>query len=464
MDIYKLSIDELHAGYDSGALTVRKVALACMKRVAEMDKGENGLNAVLELNPELLFLADALDLKRARGEKLGPLFGVPVLLKDNINTGDKLTTTAGSLALKNNFAPKDAGVAKKLRAADALILGKANMTEFANFMSDGMSNGYSSRGGQVVSFHNRESDPSGSSTGSAVGVAAGYCPVSVGTETGGSIISPAMEAGLVGIKPTIGLISRAGIVPISLSQDTAGPMARTVRDAALLLAALAGEDEKDPATWGRAVQAEEWMNPSPRGLRGLRLGICLTNKGEVQEQDNRCADAMLERLKEAGAQLIELPDIPHAKGHFPIMLHEFKRAMNAYLSALGESAPVKTLEEIIAFNQRHAKTALKYGQRLLLDAEHTTSGTLTEPRYIEAMLEREATREKMDALFDEHRLDAVFFYGYTNIAPFCGYPCMTVRIGTKSNGVPVGSYFVARHFEEKTLFRIGYEVERLCIG
>lgn len=461
MDIHTLTIDQIQAGYDSGTLTVHDVALACMRRIAEIDQSESGYNAVAELNPDLLFLADALDAKRRRGEPLGPLFGVPILLKDNINTHDKMMTTAGSLALVGNYPPTDATLVTNLRAADALLLGKANMTEFANFMSDTMSNGYSSRGGQVISPFDRESDPSGSSTGSAVGVATGLCPVSVGTETGGSIISPAQEAGVVGIKPTIGLISRSGIAPISNTLDTAGPMARTVRDAALLLAALVGADPNDPATGSQAISTSAWFAPSPQGLSGLRIGVCRTNSDEIQEEDRAAAEALLTRMTEAGAVTIDPLAIPNAKLHWAVMVYEFKRALNAYLNALGEGAPVKTLEEIIDYNQAHAKRALKYGQRTLLQAQREASGNLTDPVYIQAMIERDKTRKDVDALFEEHRLDMVFFFGFTNIAPYCGYPCMTLPIGVKRNGVPIGCYFMARHFDEKMLFRAAYAVEAM---
>lgn len=276
-------IDQLQEAFKAGKLTVKELVLLYLNRIAKFDCGDNGLKAVLEINPDALFLAEALDRKLARGEQTGALFGIPVLIKDNINTSDRMHTRAGSFALKDNYAPADAAIVKKLREADAVLLGKANMTEFANFMTDGeMPDGYSACGGQVINPYVREKTPGGSSSGSAVAVAAGFCTAAIGTETCGSIVSPSGQNGIVGIKPTLGLVGRSGIIPISSTLDTAGPMARTVRDAAIVLDVISGEDPDDPATFLQPVTvcADAAAESS---LTGLKIGIYRPGTTACQE-------------------------------------------------------------------------------------------------------------------------------------------------------------------------------------
>ena len=450
-DAIYASIGEIHSLYREKKLTVRELALALLSRIAEIDKSPGGINSVLEINPDVLFIADELDRKLHNGEDLPALFGIPILLKDNINTADKLHTSAGSIALADNYAPCDAPIVTALREAGTLILGKANMTEFANYMSsDGMPSGYSSRGGQVVNPFNRSITPSGSSSGSAVAAAAGLCTVSIGTETSGSIISPASHNGITGIKPTGGLVERSGIIPISNTLDTAGPMARTVRDAAVLLGVMAGKDYT-----GNCVKD---------GLKGIRAGINRYKKpGDTETTDEEIAsfNNLCRLISDAGAILIE--NINFEPGAFAgkIMLYEFKTCMNHYLSTLGGSSPIHTLGDIIKYNQAHAAAALAYGQSRLLDAENNASGTLTEGEYIKALNEREKAISALDRLFEENRLDIILCERPTNIAPFTGFPSMTIPLGQRKDGLPIGSYWIARRFDEATIIKTAFVAEQI---
>ncbi len=465
------SIGDIHRSYAQGETTVRAVVLSYLSRIAAIDSCEGGLRSVLEINPDALFLADELDERLEKGEAMGPLFGIPILLKDNINTADRLHTSAGSVALADHHAPYDARIVAALRGAGAVILGKANMTEFANYMTrEDMPSGYSSRGGQVVNPYNREKTPSGSSSGSAVAVAAGLCAASVGTETAGSILSPAGQNGIVGIKPTMGLVGRSGIVPISSTHDTAGPMARTVWDASVLLGVLAGYDKRDPATWARAADAPEDYTQflDAKGLHGMRIGINRSQMLDdfVLSQEQKAGfDRLLATLAKSGATLVDRVDIDSNFAIGKIMRSEFKACMNYYLSTLGKSAGVKTLEDIVRYNQQHAAAALKYGQTILIDAQNNTSGNMTEPEYIEALAEREKAIAELNRLFDEHRIDVMLCETFTNIAPFTGFPSMTIPIGQREDKLPMDSYWIARRFDEKTLLRAAYAAEQaLCVS
>ena len=443
------------------------MVLSYLNRIAKIDKCGDGLNSVLEINPDALFIADELDKALIHGGMIPPLFGIPVLLKDNINTADRLHTGAGSVALADNYAPYDAHVAKCLRKAGALILGKANMTEFANYMTrEGMPSGYSSRGGQVLNPYNRSVTPSGSSSGSAVAVAAGLCAISVGSETSGSIISPAQHNGIVGIKPTLGLVGRSGIVPISTTLDTAGPMARTVRDAAALLGAIAGIDPGDAATHSHnpAINTDYTKHLSGNGLAGMKIGINRYKKPESagsDEEETKAFNDLCRLLSEAGAELIDNVNIESGSFTGKIMRYEFKACMNYYLSTLKEASPVKTLKDIIKYNQANAAIALKYGQSLLLDTENNTSGTMTEGEYIEALCEREKAIAKLNNLFNENRLDVLLCENYTDIAPFTGFPSMSIPIGKRKDNLPIGSYWIARRFDEATLLKAAYAAEQV---
>ncbi len=459
------TISELHAAFRDGSLTVRELVLSFLARIAEIDKGENGLNSVLEINPDALFIADSLDKKIRSGETLGALFGIPVLLKDNINTADRMHTSAGSLALQGNYAPYDAFIVKRLRQADAVILGKANMTEFANFITDGeMPNGYSSRGGQVINPHVRENTPSGSSSGSAVAVAAGLCTVSVGTETCGSIISPAGQNGIVGLKPTLGLVSRSGIIPIAHTFDVAGPMARTVEDAAKLLDVLAGVDPDDASTFAQPKRMKyDYLLHT--GLSGMKIGIYRPQvPDELSLADDRKADFDLfcKSLSDAGAVLTDDIQIDLEFNMWNIMRYEFKSDMNYYLSTLGDRSELKTLGDIIAYNQAHPETALKYGQSTFVNVEDNTSGNMTEPEYLNELAIRENVIKGFDQIFEQYNIDIILCRTFNNIiAPCVGFPSLILPIGKLQSNQPIDCYLMARRYDEATLLKVAYAIEQL---
>ena len=464
-DLIHASIQDIHSLYKQKQLTVRSLVFEFLSRIAKLDHCPGGLNSILEINPDALFIADTLDEKLRKNKEMPPLFGIPVLLKDNINTSDRLHTSAGSVALKDNFASCDAHIVSALRKAGALILGKANMTEFANYMSrEGMPSGYSSRGGQVLNPFNRSVTPSGSSSGSAVAAAAGLCTVSIGTEKSGSIISPASHNGIVGIKPTLGLVGRSGIIPISGTLDTAGPMARSVRDAAVLLGVIAGSDPCDIATHTHIppvqINYEKFLEKD--GLRGMRIGInrfIKPDDSDLTEEGRAAFKNLCKVITEAGAVMIDNINIEPSSFAGKIMRYEFKACFNYYLSAFGTSS-MKTLKDIIEYNQAHAEVALKYGQSILIDAENNTSGKLTESEYIEALNEREKTIVLLNKVFDENRLDIMLCETPTNIAPFTGFPVMTIPIGQRKDSLPVGSYWIARRFDETSLLKAAYAAEQ----
>lgn len=463
--LQEATIQEIRQAFASGELTSRRLTLMYLERIAEFDKAGSSLNSVLELNPDALYIAEALDLERAEGRIRGPLHGIPVLLKDNINTADKMHTSAGTLALADSFAPEDAFLVKRLREQGAVIIGKANMTELANFMSDVMPSGYSSRGGQVLNpYGPGKFDPGGSSTGSAVAVAANLCTVAVGTETSGSILDPACCNSIVGIKPTLGLISRTGICPITYTQDTAGPLARTVEDAAILLEAMTGIDPEDPATWAsRGREPSDYRSClDPSGLAGARIGINRGYEEEFTAEEKALIDQCIRRMEEAGAEIVEHTDLPHKADHSCVLLYEFKSALNRYLAALDPRLPVKSLRDIIEFNNYHAEEALKYGQSLLLRAEHDTSGTLTEAQYIRDRLQdwRRSREEGIDRLLQEYSLDALFCPGVTDSPAVSGYPSIIVPAGFTETGKPFGVAFTGTAYSESTLIRIAYSFEQ----
>jgi len=437
-----------------------------LDRIAKLDSRPNGLNSVLEVNPDALFIADMLDARRARGEALGALHGIPILLKDNINTCDGMRTSAGSLALAGHYAGRDAFIVSRLRGAGALILGKTNMTEFANAMADDMPNGYSSRGGQVKSNFASVSDPSGSSTGSAVAVSAGLCAAAVGTETCGSIISPSWNASIVGVKPTLGMISRDGFLPIAGTLDTAGPMARDVRDAALLLNALAGVDPSDAATLSRPTKINNSGDVAHVTLKGLRVGVSRAFmdklEGDASRESCDMALALLPQIERQGVILVEA-DLPRAEEGEKslgdllgvIVNHEMKSAINRYFAAIGEAT---TLIDIIKYNIDHQDVALKYGQAVL-ERVQRRSGRLTEPEYLEALALREAMARRTDAVFTENRLDILLSVVPVAHAPLLGFPAMTLPIGQTGAGQPVGSYWMARRWDDIRLLEIGKTLE-----
>lgn len=469
MEIVEATITAIQAALDSGDMTSRQLVLFYLDRIASHDKNGLTINSVLEINPDALFIASALDHERAMQGSRGPLHGIPILLKDNINTGDNMHTSAGSLALANSYAGEDAFLVRKLREAGAIILGKANMTEFANFMTNGMPSGYSSRGGQVLNPYNISTPTGGSSAGSGVAVACNFCMASIGTETSGSILNPCNLSSTVGIKPTVGLVSRSGILPLSNSQDTAGPMARTVTDAVLVLNAIVDNDPSDAAMgsgyWRKHTDYTAFLDAN--GLNGARIGIPRDYFfEELTDEQLTIFNEAVEKMRQRGAIIVDPADIRTARQivYSSVVLNEFKSSLNAYLSKLPPSAKIRSLKDIIAFNNEYPIETLKYGQSTLLSAETTTSGTLTETPYLRdrATDLKLCQIEGIDATMEEHQLDALLFpadFG-ARITSRAGYPSIVVPAGYTSKGVPFGVAFAARAYEEPTLIKLAFSYEQ----
>src|SRR5881628_1025206 len=353
-ELDELTMAELQEGMKSGRFTARSIAEKYLARIEEIDKRGPGMHSLLEINPDALAIADALDQERKAKGPRGPLHGIPVLIKDNIGTRDRMTTTAGSLALAGSIPASDAFVARRLREAGAIILGKTNLSEWANFRSSHSSSGWSGRGGQTRNPYALDRNPCGSSSGSGVAVSANLCALAVGTETDGSIVCPSSANGIVGIKPTLGLVSRSGIIPIAHSQDTAGPMARTMRDAAILLGALAGPDHGDPATLsassrGQITDYTKYLDPN--GLRGARIGVARSKFFGFSDVVDKTINDALATMKSAGAVIVDPANLETAgkfdDSEFDVLLYEFKADLNGYLASLGPRATVKSLQEII---------------------------------------------------------------------------------------------------------------------
>jgi len=467
-DIVELTISDAQAAMEDGRLTSRGLVSAYLDRIGRFDRGGPALNSVLEVNPDALHIAEAMDHERRRKGARGPLHGIPLLLKDNIDTADKLHTSAGSLALKDSYAAADSGVAAALRRAGAVILGKANMTEWANFMTANMPSGYSSRGGQVLCpYGPGRFQVGGSSSGSGAATAANLCMAAIGTETSGSILSPASSNSVVGIKPTVGAVSRSGIIPIMTTQDTAGPLARTVRDAAIVLGAICGPDETDPATWlgeGR-VHSDYTQFCDPDALQGVRLGVPRALYERLDEGHVVVINSAIEQLRAAGAVVIDPVDLPCTSEQYEraAMLHEFKPALNRYLSGLAPWVPVHSLRELIEYNLERPESMLRYGQTLLLEAE-TKSGTLTEPEY-SAALQRGiylSTARGIDWALAEYKLRALVVPGNwgAQIAARAGYPSVCVPAGYTSEGQPLGLTFTASAWSEPVLIGLAYAFEQ----
>jgi amidase len=477
------TVDALQRRLAAGTLTSRRLTAAYLARIAALDRRGPALHHVIETNPDALAIAEALDAERRTKRARGPLHGVPVLLKDNVDTHDRTTTTAGSLALAGSVPPRDATVARKLREAGAVLLGKANLSEWANIRSTHSSSGWSARGGQAKNPYSLDRNPCGSSSGSAAAVAANLCALAIGTETDGSIVCPSSATGIVGLKPTLGLVSRAGIIPIAHSQDTAGPMARTVRDAAILLGALVGVDERDAATAESATHAAADYTRflDAEGLRGARIGVVRKSFGFNPRVDRLMEDALAEMARR-GAVLVDPADIPHAgeydESELEVLLFELKADLAAYLRELGPGAPVKTLADVIAFNEAHRAEEMPYfGQELFLRAEE--KGPLTTPAYLEALEKnrRLSRAEGIDAVMDQHRLDALvaptggpawttdvvngdhFSGGSSTPAAVAGYPNIDVPAG-EVFGLPVGLSFMGRAWSEPTLLKLAFAFEQ----
>jgi len=464
VNIEELSILEMSELLASGALTSLDLVQMYLERIAKYDKSGIMLNSVLEINPDALHIAEAMDYERKYKGKRSPLHGIPILLKDNINTGDMMHTSAGSLALAGHYAAQDAFLVRKLRAAGAVILGKANMTEFANYITEGMLGGYSSRGGQVKNPYDASKTPSGSSSGSAVAVAASLCAAAVGTETNGSIISPARANCVVGIKPTVGLVSRAGIIPIATAQDTAGPLARTVRDAALLLGAMTGVDDSDPATWKSAWGAyTDYTQFLAADVKGLRVGVGMAKYAEFTKDEQALLQEAADVLKAAGIEILEhnlsgngLP--PEGSS---VLRHEFKAGLNYYLSTADNRTGLKTLADIMAFNIAEPENCLRYGQKRFEMAQ-ATGGTLTEPEYLtDRLKDMQRTRnDGIDKIMDDLKLDALLYLENTSIAAVSGYPATIVPAGFGSDGTAYGITFIGKAFSEPTLLKLANVYEQ----
>ncbi len=476
------TITDLQARMREGTLTSRELTLAYLGRIADLDKSGPRLNAVIELNPDALGAAEASDAERRAGHVRGPLHGIPVLIKDNIATADRMQTTAGSLALVGARPRADAALVARLRAAGAVLLGKTNLSEWANFRSSASTSGWSGRGGQTLNPYALDRDPDGSSSGSAVAVSANLCAVAVGTETNGSIVSPASVCGIVGVKPTVGLVSRSGIIPVSFSQDTAGPMARTVRDAAVLLGAMAGGDPADPATAGRppGYSTDYLVGLARDGLKGARIGVVEGTFGFNPRMEPIQARAV-EALRAAGAVIVEHVELPKTdqlqQAEFEVLLYEFKDGLNRYLSTLAPGAPVTSLADIIRFDDAHRSSEMPYfGQEVFLRAQG--KGPLAENAYGEARgyCLKVARREGIDAVMAAQRLDALVAMtsgpawtldpvngdpdtgGSSSFAAIAGYPNVTVP-ADQVLGLPVGISFFGRAWSEGTLLRLAADFE-----
>ena len=478
----EITVDRLREGIESGEYTALSIAEKYLARIDQLDKKGPAVNAIIEIDPDALSIAEELDRERKAEGSRGPLHGIPIILKDNIDTGDRMQTTAGSLALEGSIAPRDSFVAERLRDAGAVILAKANLSEWANFRGRNSVSGWSGRGGLTRNPYALDRNACGSSSGSAVAVSANLCPLAIGTETNGSVICPSSINGIVGIKPTVGLVSRSGIIPISHNQDTAGPMARTVRDAALLLGALTGVDPRDKveASAGR-LHADYTHFLDSDGLRGARIGVWRGAMGFSGRVDELINNALLV-MKERGAELVDPIELPlrSAYGDAPreVLLHEFKAGLNAYLAGLKQNVKVRNLSDVIAFNEQHADEELRhFGQEILIAADQR--GGLDSQPYQDALQKarRLSRTEGIDRAMSEHKLDAIVTsstgpawvtdlvhgdrssHGSASPAAIAGYPHITVPAGFV-RGLPVGISFFGARFSEAVLLKIAYAFEQ----
>ncbi|MGB5471020.1 MAG: amidase [Woeseiaceae bacterium] len=478
-DFSEASIAGLHDQLQRGEISAEELAEWYLRRIEVIDSSGPQLNSMIEINPDALHIARSLDSEWKTTGPRGPLHGIPVVLKANIDTADKMHTSAGSLAMTDHVPPDDAFIVKQLRNAGAVILGKSNLSEWANFRSSRSSSGWSSVGGQTKNPYDTARTPCGSSSGSAVAVAANLTVLAVGTETDGSIVCPAGVNGIVGIKPTLGLVSRSGIIPIAHSQDTAGPMARSVRDAALLLNAMAGIDAGDPATANAEIHEDYSSNLTANGLREKRIGVIRSYRGVGS---NPGVDALLDsgvaELEKQGAAIVDNIEYEAANmddAEYEVLLYEFRADLNRYLEK--SRAPVQNLADLIAFNDAHAAVVMPiFGQEIFLKAEE--KGPLTESDYLEALsTSRRIARAAIDNAMDQHKLDAIvvptngpawmidhangdnYSIGSSSLAAISGYPGITVPAGQVS-GLPVGLSFIGKAWSEKQLIEIAYAFEQ----
>ena len=476
------SVEQLQASMAQGRLTSEALTRRSLEQIRRRDRGSRGLHSVLEANPDALAIARALDRERKAGRVRGPLHGIPVLVKDNIDTADRMMTTAGSLALVGPPAGEDAFVVRRLREAGAVLLAKTNLSEWANIRSSKSSSGWSARGGQTVNPYGSGRNPCGSSSGTGSAIAAGFAPAGLGTETDGSIMCPSSVAGLVGIKPTVGLVSRAGIVPISHSQDTAGPMARNVADAAAVLTAIAGMDPNDSATAAAQghIAADYRVFLKADGLKGSRIGVARKKVTGYSAATDRLFEQAIADLKRLGAEIVDPADFgslgDYDDQELEVLLYELKDDLDRYLSRRA-GLPVKTLADVIAFNERHAAQELPFfGQDLFIKAQ--AKGPLTEGAYLDAASKaRTLAREGIDKTLSGSGLDAIIaptgspawltdhvngdaFQGSSSSpAAVAGYPSITVPMG-QVQGLPVGLSFVGAAWSEGRLLQLAYAYEQ----
>lgn len=477
----EVTIDILQQKMQSKEYTSRSITELYLKRIEEIDKNGPKLNAVIEINPEALFIADAMDKERAAGKIRGPLHGIPILIKDNINTGDKMHTTAGALAIADNIVKNDAFIVNKLREAGAVLLGKTNLSEWANFRSTHSTSAWSSRGGQTKCPYILDRNPSGSSAGSGSAASANLCAIAIGTETDGSIVSPSSVNGLVGIKPTVGLWSRTGIIPISKTQDTAGPMARTVKDAVILLGALTGVDPKDKYTLtsnGKA-KADYTRYLDENGLKGKRIGIEKDGLKVNIGIDGLFQEA-IDTLKSKGATIVEVELYKQMKeafhAQFTVLLYEFKDGLNNYLSKA--NSKMKSLTDVIAFNKQNEEKAMPFFKQEILE-QAELKGSLFEKEYLDALKKTSGiTRNAIDTILKQNNLDAIsaptngfavcidlvngdYDNGFSFSAPaaMAGYPHITVPMGY-AHGLPVGLSFISTAYKEADIIKLAYAYEQ----
>ena len=481
-ELDEITIGELQDGMKSGKFTARSLVAKYLARIEEIDKRGPAINSIIEINPDAAAIAEALDTERKEKGARGPLHGIPVLIKDNIGTADRMMTTAGSLAMIGAKPAKDAFVVQRLRESGAVILGKTNLSEWANIRSNHSTSGWSGRGGLTKNPYALDRNPCGSSSGSGAGVSANLGAAAIGTETDGSIVCPSSANGIAGIKPTVGLVSRSGVIPISHSQDGAGPMCRTVRDAAILLGALTGADAEDSATTSEGKSYTDYTRfLDAKGLRGARIGVVRKYFG-ISDGVDAVMAAALDAMKHEGATLVDVAEISSlaklGDGETIVLLYELKTDLNAYLARLGPGAPVHSLAEIIEFNEKHRDKEMPYfGQDQFLKAE--AKGPLTSAEYLEALAKnhRLARAEGIDAVMDEERLDALvaptggpawltdlvdgdhFGGGSSTPAAVAGYPNINVPAGFLF-GLPVGISFFGRAWSEPTLIKLAYAFEQ----
>jgi amidase len=484
VNVEEVDVSTLRSWMESGQATARQIVEAYISRIEQIDRQRT--RSVLEVNPDAIAIADALDQERAAGQVRGPLHGIPILLKDNIDTADRMETTAGSLALLGNTPARDATIAAKLRAAGAILLGKTNMSEWANFRSTRSSSGWSGRGRQTRNPYALDRTPGGSSSGSGVAPAASLCAVAIGTETNGSIVSPANASGVVGIKPTVGLTSRAGVIPISHTQDTIGPLARSVADAAAVLSAMTGVDPRDAATEASAgnIQPDYTAFLDADGLKGARIGVARAVYFGYSEHADAVVNAAIEVMRERGAIIVDPADIPTAKklGDWlamrDVLLYEFKADLNAYLAERNHPS-IHTLADVIAFNEAHAADEMPYfRQELHLQSE--AKGPLTDQAYLDALASnvKLSRDEGIDAIMAEHNLDVLVaptaspaatidqvngdrrLGGCSTPAALAGYPLLSMPCGYTPFGLPVSLSFMGRAWSELTLIRIAHALEQ----